>query len=92
MNNEFAKNLSRATRHKELGDLCFFGDLKRKIISKYIITNLKTKNTNIWMYCVCSLSFVGMLLATCKKMGSNIDPLLLVTNKMVEHHCLCSLM
>jgi hypothetical protein len=42
MNNEFAKNLSRATRNKKLGDLCFFGDLKRKTTSKYIITNLKT--------------------------------------------------
>jgi hypothetical protein len=72
--------------------LCFFGDLKRKTTSKYIISNLKIKNTNIWIFCDCSFSFVGMLFATCKKMGSNIDHFLLVTNKIIEHHRLCSLM
>jgi hypothetical protein len=39
-----------------------------------------------------SLSFSRMLCVACKKMDSNIDPLSLVTNNAIKHHCLCSLM
>jgi hypothetical protein len=39
-----------------------------------------------------SLSFSRMLFVVCKKMDSNIDPLSLVANNAIKHHCLCSLM